>query len=413
MRRFCTYTRLCFKRMLRYAPFVFVVTLLLCFCLAIALLNITKINSSDDDQKKIKIGFVGDFENSFVDFGITAIKTFDTSRYFLEIEDLDEPDARESLINGDISAYVVIHQEFVDNALDGKIGKVRFVTREANADVVNLFKEEVLKLISCILVESQNGTYAMQNLLRENGCSMSQIHEMTDELAIEYIGMIVNRANALEIEIIGVSENLTFSGYMFSGITVLMILLAGIVCAPLFIRRDYALPKLMCANRYGPYTQTSGEYLSFFAVMGLVAAGLSFIMMMYAGRMADIIPELEAVTVSEILLIIIKFIPAIVLITSLQYMLYQLSGSVISGVLIQFVSSVLLGYLSGCFYPISFFPKVIRIVSDVLPSGMSRAYFSSLLTNTASPWSALAILLYSIVLLALSGYIRQCRIKKA
>ena len=219
MRRFLTYTQLNLKRILRYAPLLFVVTLVLSICLSLAAITIVDTDNSDEDQKKLSVGLVGTFDNSFVEFGIAAIKSFDSSRAFMDIEELDEQTAREKLFDGEILAYVVIPDGFVEDAMDGKIGKLRFVTLEDGAGIANLFKEEVLKLISTILVESQNGVYSLEKLMLENGFKSSEVYEATSEMAVEYVALIVNRSNALESEIIGLSENLTFAGFAFSGIS--------------------------------------------------------------------------------------------------------------------------------------------------------------------------------------------------
>lgn len=414
MMRFLNYARLQIKRIAHYVPFVFAAALVLGICISAALVILVDQDNSKDNQKKITLGLVGNFDNSLVDFGIEAIKTMDSTRFFLEIEELGEDEAREKLFDEEISAYVIIDQEFVDEAVAGRVGKIKYFTSEANSEIVNLFREEVLELISRILVESQNGVYGMQNLLLENGFKRSEVYKITDEMAIEYVGLIISRSNAVEIEIIGVSENLTLAGYILSGLIVLLVLLIGLVCAPLFARRDYALQKLLCANRYGSTTQIAGEYLSFFVIMGSIALSITFAMLVVAvGKTQAVIPELGGISTFDAFVILIKFIPAIALITSLQYLLYQLADSIISGVLVQFISAVVLGYLSGCFYPISFFPDAIRLVSDLLPTGMARGYFSSLLSGATSPWNALIIVAYSALLLALSGYIRHRRIIEA
>ena len=230
MRRFFTYMRLHFKRTLRYTPFAFIVTLVICLCLSVAIFTVVNVDNSDEDQTKISVGLVGDFEHSFVEVGIAAIKSFDSSNSFLEILDIaNEDEAREMLFDGDISAYVIIPEGFVDEAMNGRVGKLKFVTEESDANILNLFREEVLNLISCILVESQNGVYAMKNLLRANGFKYSEINNMTNAMLMEYVALIIARANTYETEVIGVSENLTFPGYMFSGVSVLMLLLVGIV----------------------------------------------------------------------------------------------------------------------------------------------------------------------------------------
>ena len=108
MRRFCTYARLHFKRTLRYAPFVIVVMLVLCLCLSVAVFTLINVDNSDEDQKKIKVGLVGDFEGSVVGIGIDALTSFDSSKSFLDVVKLEnEGEARDALFDGEISAYII------------------------------------------------------------------------------------------------------------------------------------------------------------------------------------------------------------------------------------------------------------------------------------------------------------------
>lgn len=399
--------------MMRYAPFVFLVTLVLCLCLALALVTLINTDNSDTDQKKIRIGVVGEFENSYLGLGISALQSFDSSRFSLEIVELDSADARKSLLAGSLSGYVVIPEGFVEDAIYGDVGKLSFVTTDTNADIIDMFKQEVLELISCLLVESQNGVYGMQSAMYEYDIDRDEIMDSTNELSAEYVGLILSRSNAFEVEVIGISENLTFGGYMFSGLSVLLMLLSGIVCCPLFIKRDMSLPKLMSANRYRPHVQVAGEYFAFFFVMLINTLALLLLLMMGAGRLSGAVLELAQLDTQGMLILLVKFIPAVALITALQFFTYQLADSLVSGVLMQFVFAVFLGYISGCFYPISFFPKAIRVLSDFTPSGMARGYLSSLLANSVDVMQIIAILGYAAALMIASALIRRHRIRTA
>ncbi len=413
MRRFLAYSCAQFKRAVRYLPFVFLVTLIICLCIAVSLKTAVNADNMDADQKKISIGIVGEFENSYLGFGLSAIKSFDSSRFSLDIVELDEAQARKSLLRKEIAGYVLIPEGFVEEALYGNIGKLSFVTTDANADIVNSFKQEVLELVCSALVESQNGVYGLQDAMYEQGLKWSDIEGPSNELTAEYISLILNRSNALEIEIIGVADNLTFGGYMFSALSVLLMLLSGIVTCPLFIRRDMSLPKLLCANRYSPSFQIAGEYLSFFGVMLVNTLTLLFMLMIGAGGASGVVAELSDLDIPEMLLILVKFIPAVALITALQFLMYGLADSIVSGVLMQFISAVFLGYISGCFYPISYFPKAIRVVSDLLPSGIARGYLASLIVGDVSVGQIVVILLYFVALMALSVLVRYNRVKTA
>ena len=414
MRRFSTYTNAQIKRSVRFLPFVFLVTFVICLCLGLLLIStVGKDTDADDDQAKIRIGITGDFEDTFLGFGLSAIQSFDSSRFALELVECDEAQAKIDLRKGNISGYVVIPEDFINNAIYGEVGRLQFVTNYTNASIINLVKQEILGLVSCIIVESQKGVYGLQELLYEYGLEYDEVYDETLVISADYISKVLARSIALDVEILPEQNNLTFAGDMFSGITVLLMLLAGIVTCPLFVRRDISLYRLLSANRNRAATQIAGEYLAFFITMLINNVVLLFALMIGTGTVSGVIPELATLDFFEISAIIIKFIPAVALITSLQFFMYQLADSIVSGVLMQFISAVLLAYISGCFYPISFFPEVIQKISAVIPPGIAREYLSSLLIDEVQTSSIIAIFLYFAVFTSLSIVSRHNKIKNA
>lgn len=415
MRRFSAYSSAQFKRSVRFLPFIFLVTLIICICLALFLVTSLNVGASDneDSQRKIRIGITGSFEDTFLGFGLSAIQTFDSSRFALELVECSEAEAAASLRRGDISGYVVIPDGFIDDAIHGDVGKLQFVANYVNADIVNMLKQEILDLVSCIIVECQKGVYAMQEVLDQFGASYDEIDTETLALSADYISVILARSNALDVKIVEAQKSLTFKGHMFSGITILLMLLSGIVTCPLFVRRDISLYRLLSANRHSAASQILGEYLAFFFMMLINNVILIFVLMIGTGPMLGAIPELELLEISDILLLVVKCVPVILLITSLQFLMYQLSDSIVSGVLMQFFSAVLLGYLSGCFYPISFFPEGIRTVAGIIPPGISVQYLSSLLMGRTDGSNIVSIMLYFAAFTILSVLVRYNKIKKA
>lgn len=411
MKRFYEYTNAQIKRSLRFFPFIFLVTLVMCIAIALLLVALINTDGNDTDQQKLKIGITGSYEDTYLGFGLSAIQSFDSSRFALELIEFDEDEARARLKKGEIVGYVSLPENFIDNAVHGHIGKLSFVTNHSNADIVNVFKEEVLELVSAIIVESQKGVYAMQDAMSDIGANANDIYDETVILSAEYINLTLNRTNALKVEIIGVSDNLSFAGYMFSGLSILLMLLSGIVTAPLFIRRDASLYKLLSANRCKSISQISGEYISFFITMLINNSVLLFALMLGAGKLTNAIPELSLLGIPGILGLILKFTPAIALITSFQFFMYQISDSIVSGVLIQFIAAAILGYVSGCFYPISFFPELIQNASHFIPSGIARSYLASLITGKSAPSDIAAIFLYFIAFISLSIFVRERKIK--
>ena len=410
MKRFLTYTRLQCKRTARYAPFVFLITLVLCLCLALALQTVVSTDNSDVSHRKIRLGLVGDLSNSYLDFGLTALQSLDSSRFALEILEMTEEQAQAELRAGALDGYVLIPDGFMDDAMRGEVGHLTFVAQENGIDMFTLFKQEVLDMISCLIVESQNGVYGMQNIILDYQVDRAEMWDHFDALTAEYLTLVFQRANTFELQIIGVSEGLSFGGYMLSGLSVLLMLLCGIAYCPLFLRRDMALPKRMNAARYRPSLQIAGEYLAFLAASLFNLAVLSLALAPSAGKLFALIPELSGATTAEALLFLLKCVPSVIILTAWQMLLYELSDSVVGGVLLQFLCSVGLAYVSGCLYPINFFPASIRALASVTPSGLARSYLSALLSDGNAALTLLALLRYAAVLLGLTVCVRRRRI---
>ena len=412
MRKTFVYFSLQLKRAAKYLPFIIAVTLVLCILISLALSALVTSDSSDEKNQKIKVATVGEFaESSYFDFGISAIQSMDSSRFAIEIIQMTEDEATEALNNGEIVGYALIPNDFIIDAVSGDVGHIPFITNNSGIDIFSLFKKEVLELISRLLVESQNGVYAMQEIVYDVCISQSGVYDHMAVLSTSYVSLIFNRSNALEIEVIGVSDSVSFSEYMFSGLTVLMILISAIPCCPVFIKRDMAHPKLMNANRFSPTRQILGEYSAFFLVMLINTSILIICMAIGAGKIFSVVQGLADLSIYEIAMLPVRLLPVILAITALQFLLFELTDSLIGGVLLQFFTAISLAYVSGCFYPISFFPKAIQAFSKFTPSGIARAYISSILSGSDGLLHILSLAAYTVTLLLIAVVVRGKRIK--
>ena len=409
MKRLLTYARLQGKRTLRYAPLVLALILILCLSLGIALRTVVEANRSDGANKRLRIGVVGDMESDYLGFGLAALQSLDASRFSLELLAMTEEEAAGALMDGDLAGYLRIPEDFIDEAFYGRIGRLTFVAADNGIDMFGLFKEEVLRTVSCFLVESQNGVYGLENVMRLHGLS-GRTHHM-DAMTIEYLNLILNRTNVMDVTYLGVSDGLSFGGYMFSGLTVLLFLLCGIAYCPLMIRRDESMPRLLNAGGFCAFRQVAGEYLPFFLATLANAAILFPCLTLAVSGVGSAIPELADMTALGSLGLLLRFIPALLTIAALHFLLYELTDSVISGVLLQFIGSVGMGYVAGCFYPIGFFPAGIRALAACTPAGMARSYLSALINGESILLSLILLLVCTLVLLSVAVFARRRRIR--
>ena len=156
--------------------------------------------------------------------------------------------------------------------------------------------------------------------------------------------------------------------------------------------------------------QITSEYAAYLFLMLINTAVLFCVLVIGSGEAVAIIPELAGFTISKALSVFVQFIPAIIAITSLQFLLYELTNSIVSGVLLQVICAIGLAYVSGCLYPISFFPKSIQTLSALTPTGMAREHLSSLISGKTEILSALILVGYATVLIGIAALVRSRRI---
>ena len=156
--------------------------------------------------------------------------------------------------------------------------------------------------------------------------------------------------------------------------------------------------------------QIISEYFAYFSLISIIVMLVVGVAFLFGGQ-SGIIPDLEWITSADIPLLLIKIIPAIMVITAMHFLLFEASKSIVSGVLQQFSTALSLGYISGCLYPIYFFPETVQKFSTFLPSGIARAHIANCLCNDFNPKTLPGLGIYFVVFLTAAFIIRRFKIK--
>lgn len=397
-----TYYYLQLKRIARALPYLLLVTTLLFGSLIALFRGILNLTNDRADQKLFQIAIVGDTEHSFLQFGLSALESFDSSRFAIKLVKMDEATARESIESGDISAYVVIPNGFMEDAIHGEVGTLKYVTTPGSIGLVSIFKDEITKVVSDVVVHSQKGTYGLADAMDENGLERQSPKKLND-ISIEYVDFILSRSNMYQTEILGIADKLPLPLYFFCGIAILFLLLIGLPCAPLYIKKDLSLNRVLSAKGLSGYRQIfcelGGYFLSTVVILLLIGTG-GFVL---SKGMLDQFVPLSFFTVLQLL-------PLVAMITAFSFLLFEMTSDLISGILLQFFLSLALAYVSGCLYPIFAFPETVQKISAYLPTGLARTYLANCLTEENPILPLLGIVLYLILFVYLIGKIRNYKI---
>ena len=409
MTRFRIYLLAQMKRVKKALPAVLIMTLLLTGCIALISKVMLIADSSSEKKQKVQIGLVGDISGSYLGFGISALQHLDSSRFAIEFIEMEEEEARDRLNHGTLSAFVIVPEGFVEAAVRGENMPLTYVSTAGSLGLSSMIMNELVNTISSLLTESQNAIYGMQRFLVHNG--MSDIYwQATDELYFRFLDFILGRTTVYELEITGLSGNLSMIGYYLCGFTVLFLLLWGIAGSPLYIKSDHALPALLSSKGQNTFSQIAGEFVAYFVLM---ATSFLLVIVLVAAAMGITgftLPEWEREGIGILFGFYVKMLPVAAVICAMQLLLFELTSDMVSGILLQFLCALSLGYLSGCFYPISFFPESIQMVQPLLPTGVAVNYGGNLLMEESTAIEMMLLLGYLLLFLVLAIAVRKRKI---
>ncbi len=393
------YFRLQWKRVSRYLIGALCVVLVLMGGLLVAYRAMTSAAAGSEENQKIQVAICGDVDDPIMQMGLQAVMALDSSQYSLDVQILEEEEAADALEAGEIAAYVVVPEGFMNGAFCGELIPMTMVTTPGSASIVSIFKDEVTAMIAGMVVDAQKGVFGLIDLLGEYEIPDEQI--FIDTLAFEYVDFILSRNEVYTLEELGIADDLRFSTYLLCGLAVLLVMLACLPFAPLMIRQDDALGRMLAAKGKPLWKQCLCQFGAW--VLGMIAL---LIVLLLAAAVCLALLKPDALKELPILSIFINGVPVIVMAAALSYFLFSLSQDLISGVLLHFFLVVAMCFVSGCMYPVYFFPQSIQRLAGFLPTGVARSQLAGVFTGEF-PWNSFGLLMaFSTVFLALGTGIR-------
>ena len=399
MKLFLTYFCLQLRRAARLLPRMLAVTLLLAVLTALSALLVAGLHAGDEAAAEpVRIGLVGDLEENMLAEGLQMLESMDSSRFSIRFEPMDETEAAAALRRGRIDGYAVIPAGFAEAMMLGEHRPIRYVSASGGADLGAQLMRELAETISRLVLETENAVYGAQDYVADN---MPEVNPYWagDMLVFRYALRLMDRERLYDLETVDPDGALSLPGYYLCGLSLLFLMLWAISCAPLFAGRSRELGRLLQADGLGAAGQVLAEFLSYLLLMlcGLLAAGVLTGLLL--GRFGLRIPELEG----GLPRFVLGALPTALMLCALQFLLFELADGTVGGVLLQFLSAVLQGYLAGCFYPTSMFPEGLRRFGAALPAGAGMARLQALLLHSSAGigavWLWLALLLTAAALL--------------
>ncbi len=409
MSRWKLYWSVQLKRVVKALPGICLLTVLLTVSLLVLLKAMLFLEAAGEEKQVVRVGIVGDLSDSYLGIGIEVLMNMEGIRSMADIQTMEEEEAVKSFEAGEISAYLIVPEGFIDSLLTGENRRIIYVTDEEAQGIGGILMNELVDAISQMVTVTQTNIYAVQTYLIEND-RREQLPEATRDMNYAFIGAVLNRMDIYELQETGVSGRISLTGHLFTGILLLLVLLWGMNSVTLLVRRDCSLLSILKGKGLGAGKQVLAE-VGAYSLLQVVSLCLVFVcFLVVKGALGFEITEWESLDMAERLLFVCSWIPVVFMTAALQALLYELVTNVVNGVLLQFLVAVSMGYLCGCIYPISFFPKVVQQVAEWSPVGVALRYVQKGLTGQQIIVELLLLVMYTGLFLGLHAWRRGGRI---
>lgn len=403
-----TYLKLQLKRAFKIYPAVLAITVVTVFAVALTAAMLIHQSMNDEDSRKVKVGLVGDTKDTYLDIGITALQNLDSSRLSIEFIEMDEDTAKKELKEKKLSGYVFVPDNFVSAVAHGENPTAKYIMLNGPEGFGTVLTSEITQTVSGLITDAQSAMSGMSEIAENYGVN-EKMSKKVKAMTFKYAEQLLKRDKSYTMVLLGIEDSLTMGGYYICGIIMFFLLLWGISCNKILIKKNYGVSQALFLRGMKISYQVLCEYLSFFAVTLTTFILLSAAFGVVVSYSDFGILELMGTGFSDCIGYIFKIIPVIIMITFMQMMLYEVVSGTVNGVLLQFMVAVVFSYISGCFYPNFFFPESVRSFAAVLPSGVGFSYLRKCLAGISCGGEFFVICLYTVVFAVITVMVRKYR----
>ena len=349
--------------------------------------------------------------DALVNIGFNMLTGMDSLKDYCEFVRTDEETAMKLLEHGEVYGIVYIPEGFVEDILNGKNTPAHILLPDSSGIETALFRS-VLNAGSDTLAYVQSGIYALYDTYERFGVS-SLTSVASDRLNNEYMRFTLQRGDIYKIETVSSTGSLSLPQFFVcAGIAVIMLFLG-------FTMGGYAMQE---STQLNLMLKRSGISYIFTVVCKTIITALIYTVLFTAlliGAKAALgsLPENTQTAVSPVSSLLPDIsaknlaLLAICSALSVSFILavYSLAGSGLYGMLLLFLSNVLMLFVSGCIIPSAYLPKVAAVTGAQLPTAYLKQCLTAMYTGEIPITAIIAILAYIILFTAISGLCQSHR----
>lgn len=435
MKKYLVLLKLQIKAAFMELPAVFTGTIVFAALMGLLTIGAVTFNESGDKDKSeetMKVAVVisdtsngQDKENEYIKQAFEYLGKIDTVKnvcHFVTAE--DESKAVKQLKKGVYSAVIVVPEKFISSIINGENRPARIIFAKEGATTNSAIFREMIRAGASDVSTAQAGVYALSDVFNIFPFTQEERNKAEMYLNTKYFGYAIDRNIYFEaVEVTKYGSLNIFQFYTVTGV-ILLLLLSGVTCVSLLKSDGAVLGASM--KRFGVAAGVShcfkviGVSVVFWLIFGVVYSlvGLSAIRYPEAGRIIAAVGNAEGLSGIEnlnpgwVMNVIFGLCGIFILMLSVfsfAGLVFKLADKTVSGVLLLFILSVVMMFISGCFIPVSMLPPIAAVIGKILPTAWMFKLCGQIFTGSLTAGVCVINLLYSAAFLAIPAMLERMR----
>lgn len=332
----------------------------------------------------VEIGVVVREDNMMTHMALTYVENMESVSRLCHFVQVSEEEGLAMLEHGEIAALIILPEQLVEGIMNGQNPSVDVIfPKDARLEAM-LFRE---------LTESGAGLLQVAQAQIYGAIDTAKEYDLTEQLSVieadidSYnLAFALDRLAMYDEETVSATGRMSVLQYYAASGIVLFLFLTGMTVYPVMQRENPAFRRQLTRNGTGVLWQSFCRWLCGFICIGLLVCVAWVLISVVSSLMPGVGKSLTSALISgrnhgTLFTRIGIFLLTLVTVTMFIHMIYSITESRTGSILLIFLFSVLMLYLSGGFVPSVLMPQAMRTVGGVLPSAYLIRAFGGLLAG--------------------------------
>lgn len=329
-------------------------------------------------------------DDALTQMALGFVESMESVSEFCRFRQVSEEEGLALLAQEEVTALILLPERLVDGIVNGQNPSVEIYFAEHAGIEAVLFKE-LTDAGASLLNVAQAEIYGANDTAAEYGFT-DRLRMMEMEIDGYNLAFALDRLALYEIRQLSVTGQMNILQYFAASAAVLFLLLSGMALYPLMQPEPAVFRRQLARQGVGLGWQDFCQWLCGFVSMGLISILLLAVVRFLPAGMEAVGQEPHAWTQAAELLqrrqnaghmgaSAILIVCSLMLISTCVYCIYSLTDSRISGILLLFVVSLMMIYLSGGLAPSIFLPETMQKLGGRLPTAWLIRAFGGVFTG--------------------------------